>query len=476
MLNSIVHALDFIEDSLWQYMGFPAIIFIGIWFSIQSKFAQIRKFPDVIRIFLDFLMGRDTNSQEEKKGIHPLKAFFTGLGGCVGIGNIIGITLAVQLGGPGAIFWVWVAAVFGSLVKYSEVYLGIQYRVCDNKEGFHGGPMYFLSKAIGPWAGTLFCWLMCVYGVEIFQFNVIVTSVATNCNLERWPVVLVILLLVLLAERGGMRRVANICTAIIPLFILVYLSMCFYVIGMNVHLLADVFIMIVKGAFTPQSAFGGFLGSTVLLTISHGIRRGCYSSDIGVGYAAIIHSASRVTKASKQAALAIFEVFLDSCVICTISVLIILITGTWNEPLEPMQLVEEGLSIYFPYMHFFMPFFLFLLGYSTIITFFEAGIQTATYLSPHHGKLLYYGFSTLFLFSFAFVDTVHAIMPLSIVQVFLLALNLIGFYRLRREIDFNFLPASKEPKEEPVQEVNEMPSPAYESIISRDQLSNNSCE
>lgn len=448
MFDLFFEWVDFLEDCLWQYMGFPAIIFVGLWLSIRSKFVQIRKFPDVIRIFMDFLLRRDKSLNDPGRGIHPLKAFFTGLGGCVGIGNIVAITIAVKFGGPGAIFWVWMTAIIGSLIKYCEVYLGIQYRVCDRKEGFHGGPMYFLKKAIAPWASTLFCVLMCFYGVEIFQFNVVVTSVATSFDLERWPIVLVMLLFVLFAEAGGIRRIANICTAIIPLFIVLYLSMGSYVLFMNSHKLKGVFELIFTGAFNRQSALGAFLGSTVLLTISHGIRRGCYSSDIGVGYASIIHSASRITKPTKQAALAIFEVFLDSFVICTMSVLIILVTGTWSQNLDPMHLVERGLAQHFPYMHFFMPFFLFLLGYSTIIAYYGAGVKTAEFLSPRYGRYVYYFLSSIFLFMFAFVDTTHAILPMSVIQAFLLALNLFGLWRLRREVDYNFLPISKEVQKE----------------------------
>jgi AGCS family alanine or glycine:cation symporter len=202
------------------------------------------------------------------------------------------------------------------------------------------------------------------------------------------------------------------------------------------------FYTIFHAAFSPHAAIGSFVGSALLMTISQGIRRGCYSSDIGVGYASIIHSASRVKNPSHQAALVIFEVFLDTFVICTMSVLLVLITGTWKQELLPMHLVENALSQFFPYMEYFMPFFLFLLGYTTVITYFCAGIKTAEYLNPRTGRAIYYLYAIVVFFIFSFVETTQALILMSIVQAMLLALNLTGICLLRKEIKFDFADTS----------------------------------
>ncbi len=448
--------LENIDNFLWMYVGFPAIILVGLFLSFQSRFAQVRLFPYVCKIFLKYLFRRDVEADTTtNRGIHPMTAFFAGLGGCVGIGNVVAITTAVQIGGPGAIFWMWMAAVIGSILKYSEVFLGIRYRIPSKDNSFSGGPMHFLNRAFKPWAGKVFCVLMCIYGVEIFQFSVVTNSIACNFNFDITTVTLVLLGMVVLAELGGVRRIGAICSTVIPVFIVLYLAMGSYVLIVSAAHIPEMFYSIFEAAFTPKAAVGSFVGSSLLIVISQGIRRGCYSSDIGVGYASIIHSASRVKNAASQAALVIFEVFLDTFIICTMSVFLVLITGTWKEDILPMHLVQEALSNYFPYMQYFMPFFLFLLGYTTVITYFGAGIKTAEFLGPKWGRTIYYTYSIIILFIFSYVETTQALIVMSVVQVMLLALNLAGIMRLRKEISFDF---SQEVASQPARKLEALPA------------------
>lgn len=448
MLLTMFHFFEYLEDVLWGYLGFPTILAVGFWLAYKSRFAQLRKFPQVVQIFFSFLLNKDKRSSPAGSavGIHPLKVFFACVGGCVGIGNIVGITTAVQLGGPGAIFWVWVTAIIGSLVKYSEVYLGMRHRVQiegnnAQEKGFRGGPMYFLQKAFsGSWASKLFCVLMCLYGVEIYQFSVMTSSVSQNLGFPKVYVALAFLLLVILAEKGGMKRIGSICSAIIPLFIILYLGMGGYVLASCASSIPQVFADIFHYAFTPHAAVGAFAGSTIMLSLSQGIRRACYSCDVGVGYASIVHSESSVQNPARQAALTIFEVFLDIFVICTMSVVIVLATGVWTQGIDATYLVQSALSQYFPYMNFFIPFFLVLLGYSTIITYFGSGMKTALYLSPKYGRKIYYAYAVVALFLFSFVDTTEANTVMMCVLAMLLALNLSAIWRLRREIRFDIAP------------------------------------
>ena len=427
--------LDLVDNFLWSYIGFPAAFFIGIWLSFRLKFVQVRKFPHICQTFLRFLLKKDVSTSiPQSGGVSPLTAFFAGLGGCVGIGNLVAITTAVQIGGPGAVFWMWCAALVGSVLKYSEVFLGIRYRIECAKNGFRGGPMYILAKRFAPGVASLFCVLMCLYGVEVFQFSVITSSVANNFNLDKLLVTLAVLGLVILAEVGGVKRIGAVCSAIIPLFILLYLSMGLYVLSEHISELPTMFLTIIQSAFTPHAAIGSFVGAGILATISQGLRRGYYSSDIGVGYASIIHSEARTNDPAKQASLVIFDVFLDSFVICTMSAFLILVTGVWKEEISPMLLVQQALSTCFPYMHYFIPFFLFLLGYSTIITFFCAGVKTAEYLHPKRGRSIYYLYAVSSLFIFSFAETSQALILMSIVQFLLLALNLVIIFRLRKEV------------------------------------------
>ena len=435
MINNIFQQLEFFENSLWAFVAVPVILLLGFFLSFQSGFVQITQFPKVIKTFLGFMFIRD----KEKGSVHPLQAFFACVGGCVGIGNIVGITTAVQIGGPGALLWIWVTAIAGTMIKYGEVFLGIRYRVSNPEGGYSGGPMYFLQRVFkGSFVPNLVCLLLCVYGVEVYQFNVIVNSVNINLGINPYIVLTVLLGLVIFAGSGGIRRVGNISGFIIPFFVLVYMSMGLWVIIQNFHQIPDVLKVMFNTAFTGHAAIGAFIGSSTTQAISQGVRRGCYTGDVGVGYASVIHSESFVKIPEKQASLVIFDIFLDTFMICSTSVMIILVTDLWHQPINSSLLVQTALAQYFPYMEWFMPLFLFLLGYSTINAYFCVGLKCAQYLSPKRGKVLYYGYAILALAAFALVDTAQAQSVMTVAGGLLLVLNCYGIFRLRHEISYNF--------------------------------------
>ncbi len=439
--------LEFIEDILWVYFAYPAILATGLYFTFSSRFVQFRSFGSIVRNFFS-MFRKDIQEKspqgESQAGIHPLKAFFASIGGCVGIGNIVGVTTAVQLGGPGALFWIWVAALIGSLAKYAEVFLGMRYRV-KTSQGYRGGPMYVLTAAfggsrgearLGSWLVKAFCILMCIYGVEIFQFSVMTSSVAENYGIAKPIVALVFLALVIAAECGGLKRIGTICSTIIPLFIALYIGMGSYVLVQCASAIPSVIGDVFRYAFTSHAAVGAFTGGSLMLAMSQGIKRACYSLDVGVGYASIIHSESTEEVPAKQAALTIFEVFLDTFIICTMSIVLVLVTGTWTHNIDAIYLVQSALASYFPYMHFFIPLFLFLLGYSTIIAYFCAGMKTALFLSPKRGRLFYYVYAVTALIGFSFADTEQAASVMMIVLALLLAMNLAAAWKLRHEVHF----------------------------------------
>lgn len=434
MIEQFFSYLESFENILWGYIGVPMIMFVGIYLSFQSNFVQIRKFPAVVKIFIGFLKGGD----KQKTGVHPLKAFFACVGGAIGVGNIVGICTAAQLGGPGALFWIWITAIAGTILKYAEVYLGLRYRVTNPDGSYSGGPMYFMQQVFkGKWMPTIVCLLLCVYGVEVYQFGVITSSISTNFGFNQYIVVAILLGLVIFAGSGGVQRVGSISSAIIPVFIVTYVGMGMWVLGHNLTAIPSVLSEVFSHAFTGHAAVGGFVGSTLMLTISQGVRRGCYTGDVGVGYASVIHSESSVTIPEKQAALVIFDIFLDTFIICTTSVMIILVTDVWKEPIPAALLVQTALGHYFPYMHYFMPFFLFLLGYSTINAYFCVGIKCAEYLSPKRGRALYFAYATLILAIFSLFDTTQAQTLMTIAGGLLLVINCYAIFKLRKQVSFN---------------------------------------
>jgi alanine or glycine:cation symporter, AGCS family len=433
-MDSFLELVTNLEDHLWTFVGFPIIILLGLYFTYQSRFVQFLKVPLLLTIFYRLLTGK-----RDSRGIHPISAFFACVGGCVGIGNIVAICTAVQIGGPGALFWVWITALVGMMLKYAEVYLGLKYRVRNDSGSYNGGPYFYLKRACKTlFLPNLVCLLLCIYGIEIYQFNIMAQSIVINFNLNFYLVIAVLLALVMYAVSGGVRRVAHISSAVVPLFILLYVGMGGWVLLSNYSLLPDLIGQVFVSAFTGHAAVGGFAGSSVLMAISQGIRRGCYSSDVGVGYASVIHSESSVRKPERQASLVLCDVFLDIFVICTTSVLLILVTGVWQEPIHESLLIQTALSYYFPYMHYFMPFFLFLLGYSTIIAYFVVGVKCAEQLFPKHGRNLYYFYAIAALLTFSFVESREAIAVMAVTQILLLLINGYAFFKLRKEINYNF--------------------------------------
>lgn len=433
MINDFFNYMYAFEDHLWGYLCVPALLLLGIYLTIQSNFFQVRKLPHIIKMFAGYLKVRDHG-----RGVHPLKAFFACVGGCVGVGNIVGICTAVQIGGPGSLLWIWLTALAGMLIKYSEVYLGLRYRVPNNEGGYNGGPMYFLQRVFkGSWAPKLVCLLLCVYGVEVYQFSVITESISTNLSINQYVVIFGMLALVLFAGMGGVRRVGNISSAVIPVFVVLYVGMGAWVLFNNLGAIPAMFAQVLGSAFTGSAALGAFAGSLLMTTISEGVRRGCYTGDLGVGYASVIHSESQVKVPQEQAALVIFDIFLDTFVICTTSVMLILLTGVWKEPLQTGMLVQTALGQYFPYMNFFMPLFLFLLGYSTINAYFVVGLKCAQFLSPTRGRKIYFTYAALSLILFSFGGVTQAQSVMTITNGLLLLINCYGIFRLRNEVSYD---------------------------------------
>lgn len=434
MLNYFFEFLNQADTFFWGYVGFTLIAFLGVYLTIYTRFFQIRAFPSITKTFIHFLK----NSPKGATGTHPLKVFFASVGGMIGIGNVVGIVTAVQLGGPGALFWVWIAALIGTLIKYSEIFLGLTYRVENGKGGYDGGPMFFLRQAFNyRWVSILVCLLLCIYGVEPYQFSVVTDSLSQNWGLNRYFVISVLLVLILYAGRGGIPRVGKICSLIMPFFILTYIIMCLWVICHHLPELPKTIATVIKSAFTGHAAIGGFAGSTMLLAIQNGIAGAAYSADIGVGYDSIIQSESRTIYPERQARLAILGVCIDN-LICTMSILVVLMTGIWHSltPSEGSFLVQTALEGYFPFMSYFMPFFLFVLGYSTLIAYFCVGLKCARFLHERHGEKIYFIYAIFILLFFSFFDQTKALLMMRLAGALLLIVNLVGIYCLRKKVVF----------------------------------------
>jgi len=439
MIDSILNSIDFLDEFFWSYLGVPALVVLGVYFSIKSKWFQVFKFGKISSIFFSFFKN---GNKETKRGISPLVAFFASLGGMVGVGNLVGVCSAVMIGGPGAVFWMWVTAFLSMILKYAEIYLGVKYRVKNNYDGYDGGPMVFI-KQIGSspfWqklVPSIFCILLCMYGVEIYMFKVITNTISVGWSIPSSIVQIIFLAMIFLIGEGGIARVGKICSYIVPLFISVYVLIGCYIFWENSSNIIPTFKLIFSSAFSGHAALGAFAGSTIIGTISQGVKRACYTGDIGIGYAAIIHSESKEAVPTRQATLGITGIFFDTFIICTFSVLLILITGAWQDGVPESQVVAHALSPYLPQINMIWPLFILLVGYASLSAFFVTGRKVAIYLSEKNGVKFFNIYAFLSFVFFALLATERQCLAMmSVVGIGLLVVNLIAMYKLKDRIDY----------------------------------------
>ena len=432
-MSKVFFHLNNINNFMWGNVGFFLIVFLGVYFTHKSRYFQIKRFPYIIKLFFSSF-----KSEDKKPGISPIRLLITSIGGSIGIGNIVGICTAIQIGGPGAIFWTWIAGFLGMIIQYTEVFLGMKYRKRHANKSYSGGPMHFLPKAFkNNWVGIFIAIIIGLYGVEIFLFNVMKDSVAINWHINKTLLTTLLLFLIFISTIGGIKKVSSIISYILPVFLGLYIFMILFILAANFQLIPGVFLLIFKSAFTKTASIGGFAGSTLMLTISMGLSRGAYAADLGVGYNSVIHSESNTDDIKKQATLATFGVFFNTFILCSLATFAVIITNKWSSGNDATLMLQEALSTYFPFMHIFMPFFLFLLGYITIITLLVIGLKCAEFISKKRGKVIYYLYSFITLFSCSFINATEAFALMSFMGAILLIINLIGIFLLRKEIEFD---------------------------------------
>lgn len=427
--------LNAIESFYWSYIGFTVVIAAGIYFSFRSGFYQLKVLAHPIRT-----IRAVQKSSEGGDGISPFRVYFASVGGMVGLGNIVIVLTAVALGGPGALFWLWVAAFCGTLIKYAEIYLGMKFRLDDGLGGHHGGPMVYLKKAfknptLSRIVPIIYCSLLAIYGVEISQF-VVVTDALAGVSPHYRPVVLsLVLILTLYGGFGGIRRLANISTVLMPPFIVGYMALSLIVIASHITELPSILLDVFISAFTGHAAVGGFAGSTMLMALQLGTARAVYSGDLGIGYDSIIQSESQARDPATQACLSIFGVATDA-LICTMSILVVLVTGIWKTQIQACHAISHAFSELFPHMNIFMAILIFIAGYTTVIAYLAVGEKAVRWLFPKWGRRLYFVYAVSAFIGFSFLDQCHAITIMSLSGGFLMLTNLLGIWQLRHEVVF----------------------------------------
>lgn len=311
---------------------------VGIMMTIRLKGVQFRRFGTAFRECVGNIRGKNEDGTIGQ--IKSFKALATALSSCVGNGNIVGVAGAIAVGGPGAIFWMWIAALFGMATKFSEICLAMHYRVQDEAGNFRGGVMYVLSrgmkqKTLGKILGgafAVFTVIVSFISCGALQANTIANAVGgdNGIGIPLWGVAIAVLVLDGLVVCGGLKKIANVTTFLTPFMAFIYLGFGLVIILMNITKVPTALLFIVKSAFTGDAAVGGVAGATMMFAIQKGVSRGVFSNEAGIGSSAIVHATAQVDQPTRQSLYGIVEVFFDTMVICTFTALIIMTTGVWN--------------------------------------------------------------------------------------------------------------------------------------------------
>ena len=329
-----------VNGFVWGVPAMVCIIGVGLLLSIRTRFIQFRKFGYTFKVTL----GRIFHKKEASDGsITPFQAVCTALAGTVGTGNIAGVAGAIAIGGPGAVFWMWISALLGMCTKFSEVTLAVHFREKNRQGDWTGGPMYYIKNGLAPkrrWMADLFALLgvLTVFGTgNATQVNTITSAIntallnyhvidASSVSVSSLIIGIIIAVLVALILLGGIKRIGRVAEMLVPFMALLYIILALGVIFLNIDRVPGVFASIIEGAFSPASVTGGVVGS-FFLSMQKGVARGIFSNEAGLGTGSIAHATADTDHPVKQGFFGIFEVFADTIVICTMTALVILCSG-----------------------------------------------------------------------------------------------------------------------------------------------------
>ncbi|MGD9860690.1 sodium:alanine symporter family protein [Marinobacterium iners] len=351
-MAAIESFISAINGVVWGPMMLVLILGVGLFLSIGLKLMPILRIGTGFRLLWG---GRTASAGDEKEGeIPPFQALMTAMSATVGTGNIAGVATAIFLGGPGALFWMWITALIGMATKYSEAVLAVKYRETDEKGQHVGGPMYYIKNGLGKkwaWMGVAFAIFGAAAGFGIgntVQSNSVADVLHANFSIPTWISGLVMMILVGAVILGGIKRIGHVAGALVPFMALSYLIAGLIVLAINAHLLPQALDLIFTHAFSPVAAQGGFAGAAVWAAIRFGVARGVFSNEAGLGSAPIAHAAAQTNDPVRQGMIAMLGTFLDTLVICTITGLVIVSSGAWTGGESGAALTSQAFATALP--------------------------------------------------------------------------------------------------------------------------------
>lgn len=331
--------------------GWPMIVLLmgtGLLLTLLTGAVQFRR----LGFALHEVLGRITQRGGGQGDVRPFQAVATALASTVGVGNIAGVATAIYLGGPGAVFWLWVSGLLGMATKYAEIVVALHYREPDAAGTMRGGAMYILKKGLGwPWLGGAFALLtaLAAFGIgNMVQANSVADALKATFDLPTWMTGVVLVVLTAMVILGGIKSIASVTQWLVPFMAVLYLGGAVIVLALCAGKLPHVFKLIFDGAFSGTAAVGGFAGSTMMMALRYGIARGLFSNEAGLGSAPMVHCAADTDHPVRQGMYGVFEVFVDTILICTATGLVILLTDTWNSGLTGAALSVKAFETGLP--------------------------------------------------------------------------------------------------------------------------------
>jgi len=406
-MEQVQNIINVVDGYIW---GPPLIILLvgtGIFVTIRNRLVQLRGFKHSFE-----LISGKYDKPEFAGEISHFQALSAALSATIGTGNITGVATAIAVGGPGALFWMWVTAVFGMAIKFTSCTLAVKYRRIDPDGYVRGGPMYFIEMGMSRrWRFLAFMFAGCTAVAALGIGNMVqANSVADGLvslfavkgtetgAMTRWIIGIIIAIAVGLVIVGGIKRIGRVASRLVPFMSVVYVISALIVLALAWDKIIPAFGIIIKHAFTPLSATGGFLGTTVLLTIRQGVARGVFSNESGLGSAPMAHAAAKVNEPVREGLVAMIGPFIDTIMICTLTGLVIVVSGQWNSGLNGTPLTASSFETILPeWGENMVSLGLVLFAYSTIISWSYYGEKGIEYILGRKATLPYKWIYLLFL-------------------------------------------------------------------------------
>ena len=339
---------EFVQSISNLICGLPLILLLvgtGIWLTFKLRGLQFTKLWHAL--YLALIKRREDG--DEPGDISHFQALMTALAATVGTGNIAGVATAIAVGGPGALFWMWITGLVGMATKYSEAVLAVKYREKDKNGNMSGGPMYYLSKGLknGRWLGVLFAFFAVIasFGIgNMVQSNSVADALESSLNIPFWFTGILLMIATARVIIGGIKSIGRVTGVLVPIMIVFYMGAATIILLLHIDKIPAALVMIFESAFTPSAGIGGFLGATIMLTIRMGVARGVFSNESGLGSSPIAAAAARTKHPVSQALVSMTQTFIDTLVVCTLTGLVLIVSGEWSSGLTGAELTTVAFT------------------------------------------------------------------------------------------------------------------------------------